>query len=85
MGKVRVQRRQSKQHVLVMQVMKIYFTQRKYYFLAIGAVFMASLVYFRVSRYIALFIIGSLFWAVVLIIYVSLLYQRRARNNYTLQ
>jgi len=84
LGKVRIQRRQSKQHVLVMQVLKIYFSQRRYFFLAAGGLLAVCLIYFRVPKYIALYLIGFLFCTAVLIIYISRLYQRRARKNYTL-
>ena len=84
LGKVKIQRRKTERNVLLLKILKIYFTQRRNYLLTLSLMFMIAFLYFSFPRYIALNIIAFISCIFILFYFINALYKKRSQKNYTI-
>jgi len=84
LGKIPVQRRRDRINHILIQIIQIYFSQRRHYFLILTILCAVIIGYFNMPTFFTLNLIGVLFSIYVLVIFFSMLYKKREKNNYTL-
>ncbi len=84
LGKVKIQRRKTERNVLLLKILKIYFTQRRNYLLTLSLMFTVTFLYFSFPRYIALNIIALIGCIFILFYFIHALYKKRSQKNYTI-
>lgn len=82
MGKIQVKRHRSEMNVLLLQILKLYFYQRRNYILVLILMTSIGLSYFKFPKFITINLVAFLCCFLILFWFINALYKRRARQEY---